>query len=128
MIFINMVNKNKKIEVSENEPYLLPSTNDEMREFISKFRVDMMEHVISSIKFAHKNNLNLVEVFQFNNTSFVVTICEREYIPNLIHISNFYKKNEIYELCPRVDELHKLLKYKHDEKEKTDKSNPDKPT
>lgn len=123
-----MVKKNKKeTSIKENEVYLLPSLNEEMRLFINKFKIDMMEHVISSIKFAVENKLPIVEVFQFNNSPFVVTITEKEFIPNLEHINQFYKDNEIFELCPRVEELQKILINKTDEKEKPDKPGTDNP-
>jgi len=119
-----MVKKKKRASMKENELYILPSPNDEMRAFVNKFRVDMMEHVVSSIKFAVENKLPIVEVFQFKNSPFVVTIAEKEFVPNLEHISKFYKDHQIFELCPRVEQLQKILKNKPDEKEKPDRSSP----
>lgn len=104
--------------MNENESYVLPSSSDEMRSFISKFQVDMMEHIVSSIKFAIDNKLPLVEVFQFKNSPFVVTISETEYDLNLAHINQFYAKKELFELCPKIDQLRQILKKKNDEKEK----------
>ena len=40
-----------KTVIKENELYILPSPNDEMRKFVNKFKVDMMEHIVSSIKY-----------------------------------------------------------------------------
>jgi len=105
-----MVRKNKRAVVKENEPYILPSESDEMRKFINLFKVDMMESVINSIKFAVENRLPIVEAFQFKDSPFVVTINEREFEPNLTHISTYYKEHEFYELLPRVEELRKSLK------------------
>jgi hypothetical protein len=120
--------KRKKADVIENDTYILPSPNEEMRLFISKFKVDMMEHIVSSINFAVKNKLPIVEVFQFRNSPFVVTIAEKEFATNLDHIGKYYKDNQIYELYPRVEQLCKILKdTKTDEKEKPDSSRPDKP-
>ena len=124
---MSMVRKNKRASIKENELYILPTPNDEMRNFVNKFQVDMMEHVVSSIKFAVENKLPMVEVFQFKNSPFVVTIAEKEFIPNLEHIGKFYKDHEIFELCPRVEQLQKILKDKKtDEKEKPDNNRPDK--
>lgn len=109
----------------ENELYILPSPNDEMRDFINKFKVDMMEHIVDSIKFALDHKLPIVEVFQFKNSPFVVTITEKEFESNLDHIRKFYKEQEIYELCPRVEQLQELLKRKNNEKEKPDTSGDD---
>jgi hypothetical protein len=113
-----MVRKKKQTSTKDNELYILPSPSEEMRSFVSKFRVDMMEHIVSSIKFAIENKLPIVEVFQFKNSPFVVTIAEREFEPNLEHINKFYMEHEMYELCPKVEVLRQLLKKKNDEKEK----------
>ena len=124
-IFICMVKKKKANTTNENEVYILPSFMDDMKTFIAKFKVDMMEHVVSSIKFAVEHKLPIVEVFQFKNSPFVITITEKEYGVNLEHINKFYKDNQIYELCPKVELLQEILKHKTNEKEKPDKSNPD---
>jgi len=107
----------KKKMIIENEAYILPSSNDEMRSFVKKFKVDMMENVVGSIKFAIENKLQIVEVFQFKNSPFVVTINEKEFIPNLSHIRKYYTDNEMFELCPRVEQLLEILKRKTNEKE-----------
>ena len=109
--------------MKENELYILPSPSEDMRKFISLFKIDMMEHVISSIKFAVENRLPIVEVFQFKDSPFVVTINEREFEPNLTHISDYYKQNEMYELYPRVEELREILKRKTNEKESSEDRN-----
>jgi hypothetical protein len=120
--------KQPKTSIKNNESYILPSSTDEMREFVEKFKIDMMEHIISSIKFAVENKLPIVEVFQFTNSPFVVTISEKEFVLNLEHINKFYKDQQIFELCQRVEQLKNLLKNKPDEKEKSKKSGTDKPT
>ena len=93
-----------------------------MRDFANKFRVDMMEHVVSSIKFAIDNRLSLVEVFQFKNSPFVVTINKSEFDINLSHISKYYKEHEMFELIPRIEQLRETLNKKTDEKENSEDS------
>lgn len=124
-----MVRKKKQTSMKDNELYVLPSSSEEMRTFVNKFKVDMMEHIISSIKFAIEHKLPIIEVFQFKNSPFVVTIAEREFEPNLEHINKFYMEHEMYELCPKVEVLRQLLKKKNDEKEnpETDSSGSDIP-
>ena len=69
LIFMNMVKKRKRASLKlENERYIVPSSNEEMKTFVGKFKIDMMEHVVSSIKFAVENKLPIVEVFQFKNS------------------------------------------------------------
>lgn len=122
-----MVKKRKKTSIKENELYVLPAPSEEMRSFVTKFKIDMMEHVISSIKFALDNKLPIVEVFQFKSSPFVVTISEKEFESNLEHINKYYVDNQVFELCPRVEQLRHILKRKNDEKEKseTERNGPD---
>jgi hypothetical protein len=117
-----MVKKRKTI-MNTNESYVLPSPSEDMRKFVAKFKIDMMEHIVASIKFAVDNKLPIVEVFQFSGSPFVVTIAEKEFDPNLAHIEKFYTENEMYELCPRVEQLRNLIKKKTDEKEKPETGN-----
>jgi hypothetical protein len=119
-----MVKKTNKTTMKENELYILPSPNDEMRKFVTKFKVDMMEHVVSSIKFAVENKLPIVEVFQFKDSPFVVTINEREFMPNLSHIRQYYMDNEMYELCSRVEKLCETLKTHEKENPDSNGTNP----
>lgn len=117
----------KKIQrariIQENEVYILPSSNEEMRKFVTKFKVDMMQHIIQSIKFALENKLPIVEVFTFKNSPFVVTINEGEFDANLTHISKYFKEQEIFELCTEVDKLKEILKRKNNEKENPEDRN-----
>lgn len=120
MIFITMVKKhNSKTDTVENELYVLPSSSEEMTIFVGKFKIDMMEHVVNSIKFAVENKMDLVEVFQFKNSKFVVTIAEKEFESNLENINKYYVDKQMYELCSRVEQLRNILKKKNDEKEKS---------
>lgn len=115
--------KKRKPAIKENELYVLPSPSEEMRTFVSKFKVDMMEHIVASIKFAVENKRDIVEVFQFSDSPFVVTISKKEFDSNLEHIEKFYTENQMFELCPRVEELREKLKTTNDEKEKPETDN-----
>lgn len=94
-----------KISVEENEPYVLPSDNKQLQTFISKYKVDMTEQVVSSIEFAIKYKLPIVEVFQFKDSKFVITLSPPEFDTNLENIYNFYLEAEHYELCQRIVKL-----------------------
>ena len=67
----------------ENESYVLPSNNEELKSFIFKYKVDMTEQVISSIEFAIKHKLPIAEIFQFKGSKFVVTVSPKEFDCNL---------------------------------------------
>lgn len=120
MIFINMVNKKNtaRLKIKDNELYTLPSNNEEMRTFVKKFKIDMMEHIISSIDYAIENKISIVELFQFKDSKFIVTLAEKEFQCNLEHINKYYTSAQIFELCPRVEKLIKIIQTKNDEKEK----------
>lgn len=90
--------------------YVLPSDNKELATFTLKNKRAMMEQVICSIEYAVSKKLELVEVFQFKNTDFVITISEKDYLINLDTIFSFYMKSETYENCPRIVELQNSIK------------------
>lgn len=115
-IFMSMARK--KVSMKENPTYVLPSINEELEKFVSKYKLDIMEQVVSSIEYAIEYKLPITEVFQFKNSQFVVTISEKEFEPNLDNIYKHYMEDEIYELCPRVIRLQNLLKRTTDEKQK----------
>ena len=101
--------------------YILPSDNKELTLLCRQFKLDMMEQIISSIEYAIENNLPLVEVFQFKNSEFVITLSEKDYLTNVENIYNYYMETESYEYCPRVVRLQKTIKEKSnktDEKQK----------
>lgn len=108
-----------KITNPENDLYVLPSDNEELRTFISKYKVDMTEQVVSSIEFALKYRLPIIEVFQFKDSKFVITVSPKEFDVNLETIYNYYLEMEQYELCQRVVQLREKLKEKTNEKKKT---------
>jgi hypothetical protein len=92
--------------------YVLPSDNKDLQSFSQKFKVDMMEQIVGIIEFAVENDLPLIEVFQFKNSDFVITLSEKDYLTNLENIYSYYMKNEKYEHCSRVVKLQKTLKEK----------------
>jgi hypothetical protein len=115
-----MVRKKKNI-VKENEPYVLPADDKELESFIRKYNLDLTQQVVSSIEFAVKNRLPIIEAFQFKGSSFVVTITAKEFDSNLENIYNYYLDNEYYELCKRVLDIRgEIQKYPNEKtKQKT---------
>jgi hypothetical protein len=92
--------------------YVLPSENKDLQSFSQKFKIDMMEQVIGTIEFAISHDLPLIEVFQFKNSNFVITLAEKDYLTNLENIYSYYMKHEEYENCSRIVRLQKTLKEK----------------
>ena len=101
----------KKIIVSP-PTYMLPSENKELQTFSQKFKLEMMEQVIGAIEFAVEHSLPLIEVFQFKNSDFVITLSEKDYLTNLDNVYSYYMEKEAYEYCPRVVKLQKTIKEK----------------
>lgn len=100
--------------VPENDTYILPSSTDDMKTFVEKFKIDMMEHIVDSIELAVKNKLPIVELFQFKDSDYVITIATKEYDLNLEHIRNVYQSNNMSELCPRIEQLREILKQQNE--------------
>jgi hypothetical protein len=92
--------------------YVLPSDNKELQSFARQFKLGLMEQVVCSIEFALVNKLPLVEIFQFKNSDFVITVSEKDYLTNLNNIYAYYMEHEVYESCPRVVRLQKTLQDK----------------
>ena len=104
------------------EKYILPSKYAELTSFSKKFKTDMMEHVLNSIELAIEQELPLVEVFQFKNSDFVITLSDNDYLTNLENLYSYFLENEGYENCDRLARLQKTIKEKSentpDEKKK----------
>jgi len=113
LIFIDVRNMAEKNNTNISPPlYVLPSDNTELQSFSQKFKLDMMEQIVSSIEFAVQHKLNFIEVFQFKNSDFVITLQEKDYLTNLDNVYSYYMEKEAYEFCPRVIKLQKTLKIK----------------
>lgn len=101
------------------EKYILPSKYSELEVFSKQYKPEMMEHVLNSIERAVKQNLPIVEVFQFKNSDFVITLSDKDYLTNLENMFSFFLKIEKYEHCDRLVRLQKTIK------EKSEKPNND---
>ena len=101
--------------------YVLPSENKDLQSFSQKFKVDMMEQVVGIIEFAVERHLPIIEVFQFKNSDFVITLSEKDYLTNLDNIYTYYMQREEYENCPRVVRLRKTLQEKSSQKNTDEK-------
>ena len=106
----DMAEKNNKI----NSPplYVIPSDNKELQSFSKEFKLDMMEQIVGTISFAVEHNLPIIEVFQFKNSDFIITLSEKDYLTNLNNIYTYYLLKEAYEYCPRIVKLQTTLKQK----------------
>jgi hypothetical protein len=92
------------------KPYLLPSEFSEMDKFIENNKTIMTEQVISSIEYALEKKLQVVEVFKFKKSNFVITMSYETFQQNLENVYNYYIEMEKYELCGRVKKLEDKLK------------------
>jgi len=95
--------------VYDENSYIISSDSKELEDHISNYKIDMMEQVVSSIDYAVRNKFSSVEVFQFKDSNLVITISEKEFEDNLDNIYQVYMENQIYELCPRVIKVKRLL-------------------
>lgn len=98
----------KKTNINE-ESLMLPSDTEDMRLFIEKNKYELVEWVVYSIESGISKKLPLIEVFQFNNSDFVVTIPKKDFKNNLDSIYDFCIHTENYELCSKIVRLQNVL-------------------
>lgn len=110
-----------KKESKKLKMYPLPSNFKSLEFFIQKNKTEMMERVLTAIEFGLKKNKSVVEVFQFENTDYVVTLTEKEFPENIEHIFQYYLKTEKYELCSRLKKIESLLNKNENGKSKKQK-------
>lgn len=94
---------------SKYKPFVLPSDFNELESYVQLHKFDLTERVISSIEFALEKNLPMVEVFNFKNSDFVITISREAFHENLQNVYKLYIQEERYELCNRVKRVESLL-------------------
>lgn len=100
-----------EIKNDDNHDVLkLPSDFEEMDAYILCNSHVLFNQIIKSIKFAINNNIKMIDVFCFEDSNFLITLDESEFIKNVDHIYDTYIKLEYYELCQEVVELQKKLK------------------
>lgn len=96
----------------------IPSEFELMDEFLSENKLECTEHVISSIEYAVKHNLPNIEVFNFEDTDYMIIISSDSFKENLENIYNYYIESEQYEFCNRVIELKKLIQRDNNNEQK----------
>jgi hypothetical protein len=96
----------------------LPANFDIMDQFVSKNKTELTEQVISSIEYAINNDLTDIEVFNFQDTEFIVILNVSNFKENLENIYNYYISTEQYEFCDRVIKLQKILNQENNNEQK----------
>jgi hypothetical protein len=103
-------------------PLTLPSDYDDMNNFIIQNKVKLTEKVVSSVHYALINELSSIEVFNFENSDYIVVLEYSSFKQNIDNIYDFYISSELYEFCDRVNKLKKLLESHEQNQEKRYKS------
>jgi hypothetical protein len=122
------MSRKKVTTIKENEVMILPKDNINLERFIKENKTSLTEQTLSSIEFAIENNLQTVQVFRFDNSDFVITLSEKQFLENVNHIYDTYLESENYELCSRVVKLKNVLKtlnHYNEKKVKNARSNGD---
>lgn len=91
------------------KPYILPSDFTELDTFIEQNKTIMTEQVISSIDYALDKKLEIVEVFKFKKSDFVITLSSDTFKQNLENVYKYYLSTEKYELCSRLKKVEDKL-------------------
>jgi len=101
----------RNMATSSYKPLKLPSDDAELKVYLSKNKIKMMEQVLDSIEHSLSNDLDSIEVFSFKGSDFIVTLNRECFLENVENIYKFYVDEEKYELCNRVKRVNlKLLK------------------
>ena len=90
-------------------PLQIPSTYEKMEEFILDNKFKLMNHIIDSIEYSIKNNIDIFEVIKFENTDYTVTLQKDNHLDNIDNMYDECLKLEYYELCPRLLEIKCIL-------------------
>lgn len=104
----------------QKQSMTLPADNIELEKYILNNKILLTEKALSSIEYGIKNNLPFIEVFDFENSDYVITILSKDFLLNINHIYNFYLESENYELCPRIVKLLSMLKNQNSNEKETE--------
>lgn len=94
----------------------LPSDYEEMELFIKNNKVKLTEQIVLSVQYALSNGFSSVEVFNFEDSDFIVILDQSTFKDNIDNIFDFYVSTEQYEFCDRLVKLKKQLE-QHEQKQ-----------
>lgn len=97
---------------------VLPSDFFEMEKLIKSNKIKLMDQIVSSIGYAITNNLQAVEVFNFEESDYIVVLDYTSFEENLENIYDFYISQELYENCSKILSLKQKLNKKHEQKKR----------
>jgi hypothetical protein len=92
-----------------SDPFEIPAKFDAMESYILTHKTELRESILDSIEVGLYNELSAVDVINFHESSYVISLREEEYLPNVRWIYDSYLDEESYELCERPLKL--LQKY-----------------
>jgi hypothetical protein len=116
--------KTKKLKTEKPvfKSLILPSDFNEMDAYFKNNKATVTQHVVNSIEYALKNNLDTVEIFSFSGSDYNILISKKTFEKDLDNIYNYYIQTEKYEFCSKIIELKEKLNNSTDIN-KTDGSN-----
>ena len=81
-------------------------------------KLNLKGGIVGTIKFENRQlfsrhpflkKLNIIEVFSFKDSDFVVTLPFEQFKDNLLNVYNYYIQIEKYELCSRIKKIETKL-------------------
>jgi hypothetical protein len=94
----------------------LPSDYEEMEIFIKNNKVKLTEQIVLSVQYALINGFSSVEVFNFEDSDFIVILDQSTFKDNIDNVFEYYIKTEQYEFCDRLVKLKKQIE-QHEQKQ-----------
>jgi hypothetical protein len=101
----------------------LPSNYEEMELFIKNNKVKLTEQIVLSVQYALSNGFSSVEVFNFEDSDFIVILDQSTFKDNIDNIFDYYIKSEQYEFCDRLVKLKKQIE-QHEQKQQEIRHKP----
>lgn len=99
-------------------PITIPSEFNLMNQFLESKKLECTEHVVASIEYAHNRKMDHIQLFEFENTDYVISLNSSTFNENLDNIYDYYIDSEQYEYCNRLLEVKKLINTKDTNEQK----------
>jgi hypothetical protein len=88
----------------------LPCKFDELDKHIQMNKEEMRQYIIGEIEKAVRDKHETIELFNFDESQYVVILHQSEYLSNLQFFLEYYIGTEEYEKCVKPKELIRLIK------------------
>jgi hypothetical protein len=101
--------KEKSAAQADEIVYVLPAEFNTLDTFISENKTKLMEYILTAIDNAISKKQSTIEIFNFSDSEYIITLSSESFASNLDNIYHFYLSTEQYELCARIKHIREKL-------------------